>query len=208
MKEQAAESPQIAGLIGTSRGVALRRFALSDLPALREWLLPHQDWHLWDGPYSQKPGPEEVDAACARMRARIETGQVASESPAQRAVITTVEDPRTMLGTVSWHWEAEESDWRRIGITIFDPDIRGRGTGTEALRIWVDHLFATTQIVRLDFSTWSGNLRMIGVGHRLGFVEEGRFRDAREVRGARYDSVVMGVIRGEWMSQPNHSKLA
>ena len=109
---------------------------------------------------------------------------------------------------MSWHWEAEESDWRRIGATVFDPDVRGRGIGTEALRIWTDYLFAHTDVVRLDFSTWSGNTRMLGVGHRLGFVEEARFREAREVRGKRYDSVAMGVLRRDWLAQRDHSTLS
>ena len=39
---------------------------------------------------------------------------------------------------------------------------------------------------------------MLAVGRRLGFREEARFRDAREVRGRRYDSVVRGVLRREW----------
>jgi RimJ/RimL family protein N-acetyltransferase len=41
---------------------------------------------------------------------------------------------------------------------------------------------------------------MLAVGRRLGFAEEARFRDAREVRGRCYDSVVMGVLRDEWES--------
>lgn len=58
-------------------------------------------------------------------------------------------------------------------------------------------------MVRLDYSTWSGNTHMLAVGRGLGFSdlgfsEEARFRDAREVRGARFDSVVMGVLRSEW----------
>ena len=48
---------------------------------------------------------------------------------------------------------------------------------------------------------------MLGVGHRLGFSEEARFRDAREVRGERYDSVVMGVLRAEWEALPVHAAL-
>lgn len=60
------------------------------------------------------------------------------------------------------------------------------------------YLFATTEVVRLDFATWSGNTGMCRIGHKLGWVEEARFRQARQLRGQRYDSVVYGVLRAEW----------
>lgn len=105
-----------------------------------------------------------------------------------------------MLGQVSWYWESKETDWRRLGIVIYDPASWNAGRGTEALRLWTTYLFATTSVRRLDFATWSGNAGMLALGRRLGFVEEGRFREARVVDGRVYDSVVMGVLRGEWRS--------
>ncbi|MNW63364.1 putative ribosomal N-acetyltransferase YdaF [compost metagenome] len=85
-----------------------------------------------------------------------------------------------------------------MGVGVYDPAVRGRGIGREALALWTTYLFQVTDWGRLDFATWSGNLPMLGVGRSLGFVEEGRFRDARIVRGERYDAVVMGVLRSEW----------
>lgn len=186
--------------IGESRGIRVRPFVPADVEPYRRWLQPHQDWHRWDGPYFPKLDVAGVDAACARLASSIADGSYGAHAPLTRAVIVTADGPATMLGTVSWHWESEVSDWRRMGLTVYDPTQRGRGVGTEALRLWTEYLFRTTSVVRLDFATWSGNERMLAVGHRLGFVEEARFRDAREVRGRRYDSVVMGVLRDEWES--------
>ncbi|GAA1925838.1 GNAT family protein [Microbacterium aoyamense] len=184
--------------IGESRGIRLRRYTLADVETYRRWLQPDQEWHRWNGPYGNVITTAEADAACARLAGSIEDGTYAAASPLQRAAIVTADAPDDLVGTVSWHWEAEESDWRRMGLAVYDPALRGRGIGTEALRIWTGYLFATTDVVRLDYATWSGNERMLAVGHRLGFSEEARFRDAREVRGERYDSVVMGVLRREW----------
>ncbi|WP_344059517.1 GNAT family protein [Microbacterium pumilum] len=192
--------------IGESRGILLRHFTVDDLADYRMWLQPDQEWHRWNGPYGPPRGTAEVDAGIERLRARIEDGSL-RVAPIERAVVAVADDPQRLVGMVSWHWEAEESDWRRMGVSVFDPHLRGHGTGTEALRIWTDYLFEHTGVVRLDFSTWSGNTRMLGVGHRLGFVEEARFREAREVRGERYDSVVMGVLRREWLAQREQSTL-
>ncbi|MEV0950798.1 GNAT family protein [Promicromonospora sp. NPDC050249] len=85
-----------------------------------------------------------------------------------------------------------------MGVTVYDPAVRGQGIGRTALALWTSVLFERTPWVRLDFATWSGNEAMLGVGKALGFVEEARFRQARVVDGVRHDSVVMGVLRGEW----------
>lgn len=159
---------------------------------------PDQEWHRWDGPYFPKLDGPQIDAVCARLSGAIEDGSYAAQSPLRRAAIATVAEPATMIGSLSWHWESEDSDWRRMGLTVYDPALRGRGIGTNALTVWTDYLFRTTGVVRLDYSTWSGNERMLAVGRRLGFTEEACFRDAREVRGRRYDSVVMGALRREW----------
>ncbi|GAA3898435.1 GNAT family N-acetyltransferase [Microbacterium invictum] len=184
--------------IGRAESVGVRLLAAPDIEQLRRWFQPDQEWHRWDGPYFAKMIPAEVDTAMDRLATTIADGSYAAEHPVRRAAIVPPDDPGTVIGSVSWHWESEESDWRRMGVTVYDPAGRGHGVGTAALRIWTDYLFATTDVVRLDYSTWSGNTRMLAVGARLGFTEEARFRDAREVRGARYDSVVMGVLRREW----------
>ena len=192
------DAPDRDDEIGESGGIRVRPFSPADVEPYRAWLQPDQEWHRWDGPYFAKLDPPEIDAVCTRLRASLDDGSYRAQTPLPRAVIAMADEPHTMLGTVSWHWESEESDWRRMGLTVYDPARRGQGIGTHALRVWTEYLFRTTRAVRLDYSTWSGNARMLAVGRRLGFTEEARFRDAREVRGARYDSVVMGILRREW----------
>lgn len=189
-------------LILEGRKVRLRDWATADLSAYREWLRPHQEWHQWDGPYFPTPTPQEADDAVARLAEQLSAGQWPDVR--RRMVIA---DARTdhLIGTVSWHWESEETEWPRAGITVYDPSQRGRGVGSEALALWADYLFAATHFRRLDFSTWSGNLAMCGVGLRLGWTEEARFRDARVVRGVVYDSVVFGVTRAQWAGLRLHS---
>jgi RimJ/RimL family protein N-acetyltransferase len=180
------------------RSVVLRDHEPADLPVLREWLRPRHDWHRWDGPYYPPLTDEQADAFCARLASRVESGDW--PTPRERLVIA---DPATdrLVGTVSWYWESRETDWRRIGITLYDPAIWSGGWGTEAVALWTTYLFDTTDIVRLDFATWSGNVRMCRLGERLGWTEEGRFRQARVVNGTRYDSVVYGVLRSEWAAR-------
>ncbi len=182
-------SPPILG-----ESVVLRDWRSEDLPALREWLRPHHEWHRWDGPYFPRPTDVEAEAFCERLREDVLNS--AWPTPRHRLVVADrVTD--TLIGQVSWYYESEASDWRRVGVVLYDPASWSAGRGTEALRLWAAHLFATTDVVRLDFATWSGNIGMCRIGQKLGWREEARFREAREVDGRRYDGVVYGVLRGE-----------
>lgn len=132
---------------------------------------------------------------CAALATQVAAGDW--PDPRDRLVVARPDDDR-FLGLVSWHWKSRETDWRRIGIVLHDPASRSGGIGTEAVALWTTYHFASTDIVRLDYSTWCGNARMCGVGQKLGWTEEGRFRQARTVNGNRYDSVVYGVLRSGW----------
>ena len=170
--------------------VVLRGWAAEDRAALRGWLRPHHEWHRWDGPYYPVPSDDEADAIAEGAGRSPGVGL-----PPGRAVVDV---GGRLVGTVSWYWESAETQWARMGVTVFDPAERGRGLGREALALWTSYLFGATDWVRLDLATWSGNAAMIAVARALGFVEEGRFRRARVVGGERFDAVVMGVLREEW----------
>lgn len=199
-------------LAGTA--VTLRGWTVPDLDAFRGWLRPEHEWHRWDGPYYPVPAEEQADALVAALARSSGLERPAGEAPPSDTP-PVVEDPfaggellppgrlvvdvgGALVGTVAWYWESRETEWARMGVTVYDPAVRGRGIGRTALALWTSFLFESTPWVRLDFATWSGNAAMLGVGKALGFAEEARFRQARVVDGVRYDSVVMGVLRDEW----------
>jgi RimJ/RimL family protein N-acetyltransferase len=104
----------------------------------------------------------------------------------------------TVVGTVCYYWEHEPSNWLEMGIVIFDPQYWSGGVGTRALRLWTNHLFCKLPLVRVGFTTWSGNERMIKVGEKLGMTMEARLRKCRLYNGTYYDSIRMGLLREEW----------
>ena len=57
----------------------------------------------------------------------------------------------TVLGTVSWYWLGEETNWLSVGLSIYDPVNWNKGLGYEALDLWSDYLLkANPALVRLD----------------------------------------------------------
>lgn len=103
-----------------------------------------------------------------------------------------------LIGTVGYYWEHEPSKWLEMGIVIYAPNYWSGGYGKRVIKLWIDHLFKKMPLVRVGYTTWSGNERMIKVGEKLGMTMEGRMRKCRYYNGVYYDSIRMGILRGEW----------
>ena len=177
----------------------VRTLTEPDVVRLHPWLAADAAWRCTDAPYLPRPTTEETETFCAGLvlQARADP----PERPPRFAAIAE-RDTDALLGLLTWYWEARDSDWRRLGIVIHAPTHWQIGLGTESFGAWTDYLFAATTAVRLDFATWSGHPGMLGVGRRLGFVEEARFRRARVVAGVHYDAIVMGILREQWRTPP------
>jgi RimJ/RimL family protein N-acetyltransferase len=77
----------------------------------------------------------------------------------------------------------------------------GKGYGTEAIELVLDHVFGTTALHRVSLDVHSFNERARHVYKKVGFVEEGVLRDALFWDGEWHDSVVMSILRTEWRSR-------
>ncbi|RSS60628.1 GNAT family N-acetyltransferase [Streptomyces sp. WAC06614] len=119
--------------------------------------------------------------------------------PREAAVLTveTVTDGRP-IGMVDYRDLDPYAGSATVGVTIGEREYWGRGHGSEALRLLVDHLFGAHPVERLELDTWSGNERAVRAFTRLGFREEGRRRKAVRVAGRTYDRVLFGMLREEW----------
>lgn len=180
--------------------VRLRDYHDGDLAALAEQLAPHRAWHRTNGPYFGAMTEDDVRSVLSRTRAEMAVPVMERPVPRERLAIV---DPVTdrLLGEVTWYWESRETDWRRLGVVVREDSCRGRGIGTTALRLWTAYLFATTDALRLDLATYSGNPAMIRAATKAGYVEEGRMRRARRWSGGVHDAVVLGTLREEWQER-------
>lgn len=183
-------------MILRGRQVVLRDFELSDLDRYEHWLAAGHEWRRWDGPYHRPPDRKAIDHTIWTVRNHIEQGTWLV--PRIRMVVADAESDR-LIGCVARYWISEETRWVALGIDIYDPKHWGRGIGFEALGLWIDYQFgADESLRRLDLQTWSGNERMVRLAHKLGFAEEARFRQARQVDGETYDALGFGILRSEW----------
>ncbi|MFJ5231845.1 GNAT family N-acetyltransferase [Kitasatospora sp. NPDC088391] len=121
-----------------------------------------------------------------------------------REAVFTVEDRADgrPIGMVDYRDLDLYTGTATLGITIGERGSWGRGHGSEALRLLVDHLFGAFPLRRLELDTWSGNERAVRAFTRLGFREEGRRRRAVRLAGECYDRVLFGMLREEWPARP------
>ncbi|WP_433251097.1 GNAT family N-acetyltransferase [Streptosporangium sp. CA-135522] len=74
----------------------------------------------------------------------------------------------------------------------------GRGYGAEAIRLVLDHAFATTELHRVSLEVFDFNDRAAHVYRKVGFVEEGVRRDALRWEGEWHDAIMMSVLAPDW----------
>ncbi|WP_413381857.1 GNAT family N-acetyltransferase [Alkalihalobacillus sp. 1P02AB] len=172
----------------TNDNLTIRPIIEADLPRLWELIYKEEqpEWKKWDAPYfPHKAKPyEEFLEGCVNW--------VGADD------IWTIVINGKVCGTVSYYYEDEQKNWLEMGIIFYQSGNWGKGLGTRALKLWMNHLFRAIPLVRVGLTTWSGNERMIRVAQKLGMTMEARIRKVRFYNNQYYDSIRMGILREEW----------
>jgi RimJ/RimL family protein N-acetyltransferase len=100
------------------------------------------------------------------------------------------------LGEVLW---THRNSWLAIGIG--DPQQRGRGYGSEAMRLTLDFAFRELNLHRLQLTVFSYNTAAMALYERLGFTREGAYREFLERDSVRHDVFMYGLLRSEWLGR-------
>ncbi|MGW0478904.1 GNAT family N-acetyltransferase [Nonomuraea sp. NPDC003214] len=87
-----------------------------------------------------------------------------------------------------------------LRIALLGSRVFGKGYGTEAIELVLGHAFTRTPLHRVSLWVHTFNERARHVYEKAGFVEEGVLRDALHWDGAWHDSVIMSVLRPEWLA--------
>jgi RimJ/RimL family protein N-acetyltransferase len=81
---------------------------------------------------------------------------------------------------------------------LLGPDGRGRGLGTEATRLVLQHAFGMLGLHRVELGYFSSNPRAGAAYLAAGFRVEGRRREAFRFDGEWHDEVLMAALATEW----------
>jgi RimJ/RimL family protein N-acetyltransferase len=84
-----------------------------------------------------------------------------------------------------------------IGYTLISGE-RGKGYGTEAVTIFVDYLFLSRDLVRIQATTDLRNLASQRLLEKVGFRREGIVRKSMFIHGEWRDLLLCSILREEW----------
>ncbi len=86
-----------------------------------------------------------------------------------------------------------------VAIAILDPDRRGKGLGTDAMRLITNYAIRDLGMHNVHLATLAFNVAGIRAYRKAGFREYGRRREAWLHNGRRWDMVHMEVLASEWL---------
>lgn len=183
-------------VIARGERVMLRGWLADDCDHLVRWMT-QGEWRHFDAPWEDLGAAmtaEDEERRREWFLQQLEGGEGSWLN--NRAAIATLDN--IPLGWVNRYGQRTNPHVRFVGIDICEDAYLERGLGMEALRLWVDHLFAVSDVHKLGLETWSFNPRMIRVAEKVGFVYEGRQRHMQQWQGEWLDLLHFGMLREEW----------
>jgi RimJ/RimL family protein N-acetyltransferase len=175
----------------TGEDVVLRRHVPSNLRAFQRWYSDPEVVRLTR--YQDSPmRPEEIERFFAARA-------LGSDSLAM--AIHRRDDDR-LIGTCALSQLDADNGSALFHITIGEKDAWGHGHGTEATRLMIDHAFGGLGLHRVGLTVFSFNERAIRSYRSVGFVVEGRAREAIWREGRWWDEISMSILDGDWQAMP------
>lgn len=124
----------------------------------------------------------------------------AVKEPSENAVpfsIVQLDSDALVGAALLWGIDAHNRS-AHLGLSLL-PDARGRGLGTDVVRVLCEYGFAVRGLQRLQVDTLADNAAMITAATKAGFTREGTLRRSAWVYGGFADTVLLGLLAEEWI---------
>ena len=114
------------------------------------------------------------------------------------AMAIHLRDGDRLIGTCALSQLDSDNGSALFHITIGEKDAWGNGYGTEATRLMIDHAFYGLGLHRIALTVFAFNERAVRTYKSVGFVVEGRAREAIWREGRWWDEIAMSVLDSDW----------
>jgi RimJ/RimL family protein N-acetyltransferase len=169
------------------RTVVLRPHTGRNLPAFKRWYGDPEVARLTR--YQEGPmRPDEVE--------RFFEARVAGVGSLALAI--HLADTDRLIGTCAFSQLDGDNGSALFHITIGEPDCWGRGYGSEATALMLDHAFGPLGLHRVSLAVFEYNERALRAYRKVGFSVEGRSREAIWRGGRFWDEIQMSILEDEW----------
>jgi RimJ/RimL family protein N-acetyltransferase len=171
----------------TGDRVVLRRHVPDNIRAFQRWYSDPDVVRLTryqDGPMRR----DEIDRFFAAR----------ALGPDSLSMAIHILDSNRLIGTCALSQLDPDNGSALFHITIGEKDTWGRGYGTEATRLMLDHAFTELGLHRVALTVFAFNERAVRSYRSVGFVVEGRAREAIWREGRWWDEISMSLLDSEW----------
>ena len=171
--------------------VILRDMIEADIEDYVKWFTDQSeqnDWINWDSPWEQEETSVEQE-----RKSWTEYYQYLQTLPTDYTRWKfEIEADGQHIGWVSAYTDLgyidNTDEIPAIGIDIPNKAYRNCGYGKQALTFFINY-FRNKGYTCLYTQTWSGNIPMIKLAQKIGFVEYARVKGMREVNNQKYDAI-------------------
>ena len=113
-------------------------------------------------------------------------------------------DTDRVIGTVTLAHIDRTHRRAGVGFALAKP-VWGQGYATEAVARLIEHAFDDLELHRLEADVDPRNEPSLRLLEQLGFLREGLLRERYHLAGEIQDSVIMGLLRREWVARRRHA---
>jgi len=176
------------------RTVVLRPHTARNLPAFKRWYGDPEVARLT----RYQEGPMRADEVERFFEARV-------AGVGSLALAIHVAGSDRLIGTCAFSQLDGDNGSALFHITIGEPDCWGRGFGSEATALMLEHAFGILGLHRVSLAVFEYNERAIRAYRRVGFTVEGRSREAIWRGGRFWDEIQMSILEHEWRAAPERA---
>ncbi|MGI9049207.1 MAG: GNAT family N-acetyltransferase [Rubrobacteraceae bacterium] len=167
--------------------VELRRHDRANYPLYDEWYGNQEIWHLTS--WSSAP------LGSRAVRKLFDDREISSADDSFAIHVKGEDRP---IGVITLTNISETHESADLSVIVGNPEDRDQGYGREAIRLILRHGFEDLNLNRIALSVFEFNTDAFATYNKLGFHEEGRFRQAIKRGDTYFDAILMSLTKPEW----------
>ncbi|MCD4826225.1 MAG: GNAT family N-acetyltransferase [Acholeplasmataceae bacterium] len=178
--------------------IILRDISKKDVNDYIIWNTEIVEWQNWDAPWEEDTLTKvHIEEKYLKILSKSTT--LDPKMIRKRFEICINDNDNTHIGWIIFYYIDENFKYIKqkgfctIGLDIPDPSHRKKGYGTSAIITYINYL-KSHNIEEFYIQTWSGNLAMVSLANKLGFVECNRYSNFKVVNNKKYDSITLKLV--------------
>ena len=177
----------------SGKGIVLRALEREDVKLIHKW---QNDEEVMRLARSQPDHVISMEALSAEL-----DKQIKNEDPLVRRYGIEEKSTGRLIGWCSIRFNSWAGRYTsaEIGLAIGEKDRWRKGYGTEVTGLLLKECFEQLNLHHVGWWTYAENEGSIVLAKKMGFKEEGRLRENSFFDGQFHDSVVLGLLRDEYV---------